>query len=206
MNIQTATTRELVEYYNANSGRPAVRKFADRATAERRCAELAQRVVIDPVETPVTAALVAAAGASVHGYERHGLTHCPHCGDHLSNGVGEHLQEVNGTPIKHERFQYECLGCGEEFGPEISKPATRTVKTMGPRPAMIESLKLDRRITHLDTGTEYKNACQVWKAGLVSASQGDRLSALLYGMAKQGVFTPVCVNGHYFKLTCGGAA
>src|SRR5574343_1485505 len=203
MNMQTATARELVAYYNANSGRPSIKKFQDRATAERRCAELAQRVVIDPVETPITAALVAEAESAHHVP---GFSHCPHCGIDLANGVGEHMQEVNGTYIKHERFQYECLGCGEEFGPEIAQPTTRTVKTMGPRPAMVESLKLDRRITHVDTGTEYKNACQVWKAGLVSASQGDRLSALLYGAAKHGQFLTVTVNGHNFRLTVGGEA
>lgn len=203
MNFQTATARELVAYYNANSGRPAVKKFQDRATAERRCAELAQRIVIDPVETPITAAFVAEVES--HPYSYTGHTSCPHCGVDLRNGVGHHDEEVNGVRIKHERYQYECLGCGEEFGPEIAQPATRTVKTMGPRPAMVESLRLDRRITHVETGTEYKNACQVWKAGLVSASQGDRLSALLYGAAKNGVYVPVSVNGHTFTLTAGVA-
>lgn len=172
--------------------------------AEVRSGTASNKVIrIDKNETPTTAALVAEAESAHHVP---GFSHCPHCEVDLANGVGEHMQEVNGTRIKHERFQYECLGCGEEFGPEIATPATRTVKTMGPRPAMVESLKLDRRITHVDTGTEYKNACQVWRAGLVSASQGDRLSALLYGAAKHGQFLTVTVNGHTFRLTAGGAA
>ena len=120
----------------------------------------------------------------------------------LANGVGEHLQEVNGVHIKHERFQYECLGCGEEFGPEIAPLAVRTVKAMGPRPAMVESLKLDRRIVHVETGEVYANACRVWKAGLVSSSQCDRMSAALYGAAKRNDFSAVKVNGHTFVLAC----
>lgn len=204
MNLQTATARELVAYYNAHSGRPPVKKFQDRATAERRCAELAQSVVIDPVETPTTAALVAE--AENHPYSYTGHTECPHCGIDLRNGVGQHGDEVNGIRIKHEHRMYECLGCGEEFGPEVARPTNRVVKTVGPRPAMSASLKLDRRITHLDTGRVYANACQVWKAGLVSASQGDRLSALLYGAAKIGVYSPVSVNGQMFILTCAQPA
>ena len=50
---------------------------------------------------------------------------CPHCGTHLDNGVGIHLQEVNGVVIKHKAFEYECLACGEEFGPAIAKESQK---------------------------------------------------------------------------------
>ena len=53
------------------------------------------------------------------GFEDHGLTHCPECGAHLNNGVGVHNQEVNGEKIKHDEFEYCCLGCGTEFGRAI---------------------------------------------------------------------------------------
>lgn len=206
MNLKTATARELVAYYNAHSGRPPVKKFQDRATAERRCIEVkTQRPVIDPVETPILALIVAEARATVHGYDEHGQSHCPNCGVSLSNGVGEHLQEVNGTRVKHERYKYECLGCGEEFGPEISRRVARVVKPVGPRPAMAESLKLDRRILHVESGTVYANACRVWRAGLVTASQGDRLSAVLYSAAKRAEFPTLTVNGQNFCLAAGGA-
>ncbi len=204
MNLQTATARELVAYYNAHSGRPPVKKFTDRATAERRCAELAAKhPVIDPVDTPLTALILAEAEASVFGYAEHGHINCPGCGAHLSNGVGEHGDEVNGTRVKHERFKYECLACGQEFGPEIQKPANRApARKMGPRPVMAESLKLDRRIVHLPSGKVYANACQVWKAGLVSASQGDRLSAELYRAAKRKEYLVLTVNGQQFVMAC----
>jgi len=55
-----------------------------------------------------------------------GHSHCPDCGVSLENGVGEHGQDVNGTIVKHSKHQFECLGCGSEFGPAIkkSKPVT----------------------------------------------------------------------------------
>ena len=54
-----------------------------------------------------------------------GHTNCPHCEVTLSNGVGHHGQIVNGTRILHENFQFECLACGEEFGPKIKSPKAR---------------------------------------------------------------------------------
>ena len=228
MNFQTATMSELVNWYNLRAERP-VKRFSDRKTAERRCAELAAELAapqliarVEPeTETEVaenpykegttSAALFDALKAhesakseGVHGYEHHGQVNCPHCGTHLGNGVGEHMQEVNGTYVKHDKFQYECLACGEEFGPEIKKRDPAEKKTIGPRPAMVESLKLDRRIVNLETNEVYANACRVWKAGLVSSAQGDRLSAELYRAAKSGdLQKQVTVNGRRFALACG---
>lgn len=53
------------------------------------------------------------------------FVNCPHCGTHLSNGIGVHLQEVNGEVIKHKAFEYACLACGEEFGPAIAEEAPK---------------------------------------------------------------------------------
>lgn len=39
-NLSAATTAELVVFYNAHSGRPAIKKFSDRATAIARCAAI----------------------------------------------------------------------------------------------------------------------------------------------------------------------
>jgi hypothetical protein len=232
-NPRTATAQELLKFYNDNNS-PLVKRFSDRKTAERRCQETADRLnaahnlasiistqwaqadaakasgVDHSASNARIAALVAPRhpdAASVHGYDQHGQIKCPHCGTHLSNGVGTDRDEVNGRVIRHNTHQFACLGCGEEFGPVLSaRRAARPVTPVGPRPQMVQSLKLDRRIVCVDTGAEYKNACQVWKAGLVSASQGDRLSALLYGAAKRGEFPTVTVNGHAFKLLNGGAA
>jgi hypothetical protein len=40
IDVSKASMKELIEYYNANSGKSAVKKFADRKTAERRCSAL----------------------------------------------------------------------------------------------------------------------------------------------------------------------
>jgi len=48
---------------------------------------------------------------------------CPHCGCDLNNGIGEHLQEVNGKSVKHDKYLFACLACNGEFGPTIGKPA-----------------------------------------------------------------------------------
>ena len=68
---------------------------------------------------------------SVHGFKAHGFTHCPACGCHLSNGVGQDGDEVNGKVIHHDRFEFQCLGCNHEFG----APVARNAKVAKVKPA-----------------------------------------------------------------------
>jgi hypothetical protein len=184
INVKSATAAELLAFYNAHSGRESVKRFADRRSAEKRVtALLAERQFNVPAPLPEVSE------EDAFYVSNYGVAHCPGCGVHLSNGVGHDGQEVNNKRVRHERFQFECLGCGVEFGPAVASraKATKSSKTVaGPRPAMVESLKLDRRIVHIDTGVIYKNANRVYKAGLVSSAQGDRLSAVLYRAAKAG--------------------
>jgi hypothetical protein len=197
INITAATTAELLAFFNANTGGAQVKKFADRKTAERRVQALVDEIAAegssDPYAFTGTAEFSKVENitddCSVTGFSTHGLTHCPSCGVHLSNGVGEDGQEVNGKAIRHDAFQYECLGCGHEFGPAIVKTnhyVRPSGKPITSRPEMAASLKLDRQILSVTSGNVYANACQVWKAGMVTAAQGDRLSAVLYGEAKRG--------------------
>lgn len=72
------------------------------------------------------------------GYETHGFTHCPSCGTHLSNGVGAHNQEVNGKQVKHDKFEYCCLGCGTEFGQAIEVKTEKAPKAKA-EPKVIEN-------------------------------------------------------------------
>jgi hypothetical protein len=51
--------------------------------------------------------------------------------------------------------------------------------------------------------TVYKNAFQVWKAGLVSSSQGDTLSGKLLSEARQGAYPVVEIAGRKFQLAAG---
>jgi hypothetical protein len=110
--ISSASTAELVAFFNAHSPSP-VKRFSDRKTAERRCADLIE------------------SAAAVHGFSAHKQTNCPSCGAHLSNGVGEHGDEVNGKVSRHEHSQFVCLGCGEEFGPSIRRAPVSAERSAG---------------------------------------------------------------------------
>lgn len=51
--VKKASTKELLEFYNANSGRDPVARFADRATAEKRVLFLLERPSADAASEPV---------------------------------------------------------------------------------------------------------------------------------------------------------
>lgn len=107
INVKTATTAELVAFYNANVAvTKQIKKFADRATAEKRVAAL------PPVEKRES---------NVSGFETHGQTHCPSCGIDLRNGVSMHGDDVNGKPLRHDTHMFECMGCGAGFGDLIKR-------------------------------------------------------------------------------------
>lgn len=70
------------------------------------------------------------------------------------------------------------------------------------RPAMKESLKLDRTVSCLTTGGTWKNAYRMWveNPDWMTSSQQDRLTAQLYRAAKQGEKIQVEINGRAFEL------
>lgn len=45
IDIKNAENKDLVSWYNENSGSSPIKKFKDRATAEARCAELKQALI-----------------------------------------------------------------------------------------------------------------------------------------------------------------
>ena len=53
--------------------------------------------------------------------DTYGTQLCPHCNIHLSNGAAS---EDSEHP-KHEKYLHVCLGCGEEFGPELEKKVAK---------------------------------------------------------------------------------
>jgi len=155
-NTATASLAQMVAYYNSISTKQ-VNKFSDRKSAIARI-QAAEALLPAPVADYSTEAVAARVAAdkldsglvelfgadlasvytpsteksSVHAFEVHGLTNCPSCGCHLSNGIGEHLQEVNGKKIKHDKFEFACLACGEEFGTPIpSKTSKKTTTGKG---------------------------------------------------------------------------
>lgn len=85
--------------------------------------EPADRMALAKEFTKTFAPIGAQVEGDVHSY------YCPHCGISLENGVGAHGDDVNRQTVKHEKYEFACLGCGGEFGPEISvevKKATTT--------------------------------------------------------------------------------
>jgi hypothetical protein len=70
------------------------------------------------------------------------------------------------------------------------------------RPAMVTSLKLDRRIMCLENSKNWPNAYQMWveNPAWMTSSQQDRLTAQLYAAAKEGKRIVVTVAGRRFRL------
>ena len=130
MNIRTATTAELVAFYNANvAADKQIKKFADRATAERRVSNLS--AYYEASDEELAQEQEAAVQSSVYGFEVHGLYDCPHCDIHLSNGVSQHGDDVNGKPLRHDTHMFECLGCGGGFGDLIKRAAASATRASG---------------------------------------------------------------------------
>ena len=81
---------------------------------------------------------------TIFAFGSHGLTNCPCCGVHLSNGVGHHLQEVNGKVIKHDAKEYVCMACDTEFGPAIPADAPKATKAPKKTVAHVNSSTIER--------------------------------------------------------------
>lgn len=141
INVKTATTAELVAFYNANV--PAdkqIKKFADRATAEKRVQPMADQLARESAADDREIAAWNAGSATpeapehesnVSGFEIHGQTHCPSCGIDLRNGVSMHGDDVNGKPLRHDTHMFECMGCGAGFGALLKKAKPSTSRRAG---------------------------------------------------------------------------
>lgn len=138
----TFSMTELLTAYNELTGK-ATSKFASRQKGEQQVWKAVQefRAANPAVETTETET------DGVYGYGDHGLTECPHCGVHLSNGVGVHGQEVNGKVIKHTEFQFACLVCGGEFGAPIRKVAKSAKRSEGIAASWADPDVAERRAT-----------------------------------------------------------
>lgn len=211
MQVSTATTAELIAFFNANTGGAQVKKFADRKTAERRVQALVDEIaseapaVISPgLRNPgdvfgsaMEAAKVSKPDSTLAKVEfipSYNHRVCPKCGStEIFNG------RTKGGLVVDEDTVTGCHNC--DWVQDDGKVAKSPVSTGKLRPAMVASMKIDRQIIEVTTGLIYKNACQVWKAGLITSSQCDRLSATLYGAAKQGNrLMSLSVAGHVFTL------
>jgi hypothetical protein len=113
MNFATATTAELVAFYNAAAaqlGQKPVARFSDRKTAEARCAKIAAEL---PVAAPVAAAEPVKAE-----YQR---GHCPACGNSSDITCGTVIERHGKQELVREH-EALCHGCGHEFNYDSGKP------------------------------------------------------------------------------------
>lgn len=66
-----------------------------------------------------------------------GHVNCPHCGIHLSNGVGDYdgLVDLHGEAKAYsmQKHEWACLGCNGEWGAEIAPPKSTKRGTTGRR-------------------------------------------------------------------------
>lgn len=178
IDIKSAKTSELVAFYNAHAEQP-VQRFASRAIAEKRVAALM-------------------AETKSYGEEVSGLKHCPACNIDLSNGIGQHGDEVNGKKIKHEHFMFACLACGHEFGPAIpGAHQPDAVRSAGVAASWtnpeVKAARSTRHAVAVD-GVEYRSVREAFAALGLPMSKHIKFRGELK-KAGEGVF-----EGHDFKL------
>lgn len=125
---------------------------------------------------------------------------CPKC-DAVHDITSGRVVQRFGKQEVVDNDWFTCHGCGHEWGTRDSG-STKPVKTVGPRPAMQASLKLDRRIKNVKTGETWKNAYQMWKANpeWLTSAQVDRLTGTLYSAAKNGYQVTITINDRDFSL------
>ena len=198
-NVQTATTAQLVEFYNDHA-ESSIKKFRDRATAEARCQAILDAIAADeakPVTPPekkigrMTLAETVAFAKSVA--EKKGK---------IAKAEPVKLAEVMkpnmGNPLVEEKQQVT----EEKLVEEVSKVEGEHAPSVTQADTMKTSLKLDRTIMCLQTAEVFKNAYQMWKANptWMTSSQQDTLTAKLYAAAKKGDKITVEINGRAFEL------
>lgn len=121
MNVSTATTAELVAFYNAHAAKP-VNKFADRKTAERRVSAL-----IAAMPAPAPAKKVAAAYTP-------GV--CPKCGADRDITCGTVVESHRRQHVTKEH-EALCHNCGHEFNYDTGVALRRKAAPSGNRSAAI---------------------------------------------------------------------
>ena len=226
INTLTATTKELVAFYNAHAhelGKKEVKKFADRETAQLRVAQMVADLEVEQEVEQIPSTLSVCLGLAPAPYQneamrvrkaladaintdyeaRHNapynLTACPECGsEEIYSGRCE-----NGVVVD-ENLVGGCHLCEWEY--DVRSKAKKSSSTGETREAMKTSLKLDRTIAAYDeTGKvlgTWVNACRMWKQNLdwMTSAQQDGLTAKLYKAAKQGEKIRVVINGRGFEL------
>lgn len=179
--ITAAKTGELVEFYNKHAAKP-VTKFADRKTAEKRCADLVASIVAE------RAAKVEKAGKKAEGVARGSKKaereaeaerrtaaakkgHCPACGAKSDTTHGR-IVERGGHQHEVDMHVATCHSCGHDFNHETGKPAKYTGGENSARAAAIRASWADPEVaakraarTHVKVNcVEYRSVREAFKA------------------------------------------
>lgn len=123
--VAAASTPELVAFWNAHcaaQGKPSIKKFADRKTAETRCGVL--RDLVEIAEARLAAPAPQAATYTPGT--------CPKCGD-AANGItcGQVKDRKSGQVVVNEH-QAMCHVCDHEFNYDTGKPLRRASAAKDP--------------------------------------------------------------------------
>lgn len=108
----------------------------------------------------------------------YGHANCPHCGIHLSNGVGDYdgLVDLHGEAKAYElqKHEWACLGCNGEWGAEIPAPTKRKVAN-----------KTGRTYTDRNKSTVEGPVAIVW--ALADANPGAKRKEIVEAAMAKGV-------------------
>jgi len=217
-NLKTVTTAELVTFYNDHA-ESSVKKFRDRATAEKKVQVILEAIEADeangnmnedfPDGTDVEEMKVEAATKSApkmmsladteafaQSLVANKNKNAPKSilGDMLKAAtvVTDDFAKVTEAEHKFHRGEKDApMVKTTSEGRTVSDTQAETMKT---------TLKLDRTI--VCGNEEWKNAFQMWKehTDWMTSAQQDGLTAKLYKAAKNGEKIEVTINGRTFYL------
>lgn len=111
--ISSATTAELVAFFNANAAKPVAR-FSDRKTAERRVSALIAEIEAKMALVRAAAPAPAPAAAKAEG--------CPACGTVHDQTCGRVVDTPSGQRVLDGHVAV-CHHCGHTYSARTRKPA-----------------------------------------------------------------------------------
>ena len=205
-NVQTATTAQLVEFYNDHA-ESSIKKFRDRATAEARCQAILDAIAADEAKpvTPLEKKIGGMTLAETVAFAKSVAEKKGKIAKAEPVKPAEVMKPNTGNPVVEEKQQVT----EEKLVEEVSKVEGERAHSATQADTMKTSLKLDRTIVATwktaegnECSGEWKNAYQMWKANptWMTSSQQDTLTAKLYAAAKKGDKITVEINGRAFEL------
>ena len=190
-------SKSLLAFYNANTAGNQIKKFADRKTAERRCALLAEELEAEGFT------VYEIDSAMLVGTEL--IKRVESDDEGVATPVAKQVAEISITTTTEQAY-VEHLAAELDTTVEdaqIKISSSTSGNKRGPVPAIAESMKLDRRTVCLETGEEWSNAGKIWTThgtDWMTYAQHDKLTKTLYSAAKAGSPVTSVVNGRSFRL------